>query len=378
MADEPRALFPVGTLAGEDDVVDREQFIGDVAAQLASGQSVVIAGPRRIGKTSVSREILRRLSERGVFAADVDLFMATSEESLAALLTQAILENRVGIKSRARHTWSEVTEWVQGLSLTGRLAGVDIELSQAPPRPSPDQMLTVALNLAEEIAVRDGRHFIILLDEFQELDRFGGAPLFQRVRAILQQQRHVTYLFAGSQASVLRALFTDRRRALYRFALLMDLPGIPPDAWMAYLTRKFANANLGISELALGWMLDRTGGHPYSLMQVANRTYLAALAANQPDVTAELVAAAYEDVLRTLARVYEAEWADLRRVKYADRVLVGIVGGEAPYSLKLTAVQVHRALLALEQRGIVRRGARRGAYGLWEPMFGDWIARHLS
>ncbi len=133
MAGQPRARFPVGTLAGEDDVVDRGPFLAEVTAQLASGQSDVTFGPRRIGKPSVSREILRRLSQRNFYTADIDLFLATGEESFAALLTQAVLESRVGLKSRARHTWGEVVEWVQGRSLAGRLAGVDIELSQAPP-----------------------------------------------------------------------------------------------------------------------------------------------------------------------------------------------------------------------------------------------------
>ena len=132
MAGQSRALFPVGTLAGEDDVVDRGPFLDEVTARLASGQSVLTAGPRRIGKASGSREVLRRLSQRNFYTADVDLLLATGEESFAALLTQAVLESRVGLKSWALHMWGEVMEWVQGLSLAGRMAGVDIELSQAP------------------------------------------------------------------------------------------------------------------------------------------------------------------------------------------------------------------------------------------------------
>ena len=59
------SLFPVGRVAGPDDVVDREPFIDLIVHELISGQSVMIAGPRRIGKTSVAYEILRRLEQKG-------------------------------------------------------------------------------------------------------------------------------------------------------------------------------------------------------------------------------------------------------------------------------------------------------------------------
>ena len=53
-------LFPVGHPAGKDDVVDREAFIDEVVTRLLSRNSVVLAAPRRVGKTSVAQEALQR------------------------------------------------------------------------------------------------------------------------------------------------------------------------------------------------------------------------------------------------------------------------------------------------------------------------------
>ncbi len=304
---QPVPLFPVGTLAGSDDVVDREQFMADATAQLASGQSLVIAGPRRIGKTSVSQEILRRLAREGFYTAYVDLFLVTNVEALAAAITQAVLENRVGLANRAIRTWTEVKDWVASLTLRQRLAGAELELSLHVAHPTPEQMLVAAINLAEHLAARDGRRLVMLFDEFQDVERLGATPLVQRLRALFQEQRHSTYLFLGSQADLLRTLFTDRRQALYRFALLMDLPPVAAADWLKYLQRKFLAVGLNISAQACADLIRRTGGHPYGVMQVANRTYLAAEAADVRDVTADLVAAAYEDVLRVLDRVFEEE-----------------------------------------------------------------------
>ncbi len=65
-------------------------------------------------------------------------------------------------------------------------------------------------------------------------------------------------------------------------------------------------------------------------------------------------------------------------MKHADRVLAAVTRGERPYQLDLSSIQVHRALVALEHRGILRRPAPRAAHVLWEPMFGDWIRRKLG
>ena len=52
-------VFPFGSMARGEDVVDRESYIREMVMRMEDGQSAIIAGPRRIGKSSVGREILR-------------------------------------------------------------------------------------------------------------------------------------------------------------------------------------------------------------------------------------------------------------------------------------------------------------------------------
>ena len=371
-------LFPVGTLAGPDDVVDREAFIADVAAELASGQSLVVAGPRRTGKTSVGKAVLAALDRTGCHTAYVDLFFATSLESLASQLVQAMLSNHLGMKNRLIHSWEELLAWLGGFQVTERLAGVEVALARIGPQRTPEQMLDAALALSEQMAARDQKRLVVLLDEFQEVSRLGGNLLLQRMRAHFQQQRWCTYLFLGSQASLLSALFSERQRALYRFALLRDLPPVPDSAWRFYLQRKFDAAGLDLTPEGADTLLARTGGHPYGLMQVANRAYILVQQGDTRQITADVALLAYQDVLRTLDRVYEAEWADVRRLKAAGRVLEALARGEPAYGLDLPSATVYRALAALVQQGVIYRPAPRARYRFTEVMFLDWLLGKLS
>ncbi len=107
-----------------------------------------------------------------------------------------------------------------------------------------EESVEVAFALGERLATKDEKHLVILLDEFQELDRLGGPPLIKKLRALFQQQKHTTYLFLGSQAGLMHTIFSDQRQAFYRFAVMLNLPEIPEATWRSYLTEKFAGLHI--------------------------------------------------------------------------------------------------------------------------------------
>ena len=88
-------------------------------------------------------------------------------------------------------------------------------------------MLDVAAEATERLGARDGRRVVVLLDEFQEVERLRGSDLMKRPRVQFQRQPHVSYLFLGSRPSLMWALFTTSAAAFYRFAVPAELPTMP-------------------------------------------------------------------------------------------------------------------------------------------------------
>ncbi|MCR4431320.1 MAG: ATP-binding protein [Tepidanaerobacteraceae bacterium] len=70
----PGGLFPLGGPVSKENLVGREEFINSLIHRLSEGQSIMMAGPRYIGKTSIAYEVLRRLKENGAYTASVDFF----------------------------------------------------------------------------------------------------------------------------------------------------------------------------------------------------------------------------------------------------------------------------------------------------------------
>jgi AAA+ ATPase superfamily predicted ATPase len=66
-------LFPTDTPIPAGRMFGRETEVAGVARSLQGGGNLVIAGPRRTGKTSVCDAALARLREAGCYTAEVDL-----------------------------------------------------------------------------------------------------------------------------------------------------------------------------------------------------------------------------------------------------------------------------------------------------------------
>lgn len=368
-------IFPLGRPAGPEDIVDREGFITEVVQRLADGQSVMLAGPRRIGKSSVAGEVLRRLQAEKVHTASVDLFYVTGTEELAAKILAAVLANRTGVQVPAIKVYGSLKSLLAGSEFRAKIHDLELGLLLGGDKPNPADLLEISLKAAERLAKHDKRRMVILWDEFQEIERLGPEVSLQRLRALFQTQEQVSHLFLGSQPSLLRTIFADRHQAFYRFATLLELPPIPAAAWEEFLKRRLGEHGLKASRPGLELLLEQTGGHPYGVMAVAYEAYLQAKLASLGEITADIVHYAYERTLEHLDSVYSGQWEETRRFRHSDAILAALIEGRPPYSLPLTGGKVTRALKQLIELSLIKKGGRRGEYSLVEPMFGDWY-RH--
>ncbi|MBX6352579.1 MAG: ATP-binding protein [Thermoflavifilum sp.] len=369
------SVFPVGRIVEPPDLVDRSEFVGELRQRLLDGQSLMIAGPRRIGKSSLAREVLRQVREAGAYTAKVDLFYVTSVEEFASKFLQSILENRVGVIAQATRAMEGVRKLLSRAEIRAKLHDLELGITLGNRDADPLELLETAVMTAERLAARDGRRMVVLLDEFQEIDRLGGEPLLKRLRALFQEQSHTVYLFLGSQTTLMQTIFADRRQAFYRFAAMMVMPPIPENAWRDYVFKRFMENGMRLTETGFRLLYERTGGHPYCMMAVAYNALVYANLQGLQHVTADVMDFAYEQALSQLQAIYDVQWQELHRFKHADAVLMALVNGTRPYTLPLSRSQVAQGLEYLMRLSVIERGEGRGEYKLVEPMFGEWLKR---
>ena len=377
----PGPYFPVGGPVSPDDLVGREPYLRDAALRLLDGEHLLIAGPRRIGKTSVILEVLRRLRRRRVVTAYVDCLGVTDLRGFADRLAGSLLaslEGREGGLDDARAI-------AAGARPRGRIRYEHIGLVLPVVRErSAQRAFEASLDLPRKVAQSAGRRVVVAFDEFQAAGRL-GAKVFEVMRSHFQLQRGVAYAFLGSEEGVLETLFGEKGRPLYRFAVAHDLAeagghrfGIDPADWHAYLDRKLGERRIAIREAQADRIVDLTGGHPQDTMQLVAALYHFMRESGLRAVTAELVDLAYERAMRELERPFALHWEDLGGHKYLQQVAKRVAHGEPLYAARaeddVPRAEVLRAVRSLQLRGLVVRTGR-GRYEFLEPMFAEHVRR---
>ncbi|MGC8486849.1 MAG: AAA family ATPase [Clostridia bacterium] len=370
-------VFPIDVLPlPPEDLVGRDAITEDLIHRLLGGQSVLIPGPRRTGKSAVASEVQRRLSERRLaLTATVDLFECGDVRELARKLTTAVLAT-VDPRWRRLQVRSDraLAEGLRNAEVSLGVLGVDLlrwvyrveKLETA-------ELLDRALTLPEELAQRLRQPLVIVLDEFQELRALDPSfGTLKRMRAHWQRQQHTALLFLGSQGSLIRDLFTAAKMPLYRFADLVALPPIASEAWETYMHAKFQEAGWAIEPHAARELIARTGGHPFDSMKVLQAVVRRGERGGTSVVDRDLALLGYMDAARDLARYFEAEVKALD-VPLARAMLVRLASGQGVYVPGVGPSQNRRTADALVAQGVLERPAPRH-YRFVEPMLAEFLA----
>jgi hypothetical protein len=380
-----RRLFPTDDPVPAAMMIGRRRDVEEIADALVAGTNIVLAGPRRTGKTSVGEAALARARRAGLYVATVDLFRRRDASDLAEGLAAAVLANRGTLRRLLARVRDAAGTALDAATLTAS-ARLQAELGEAVEfafRPGlaardPDRALAAALELPERIAVADRKRVVVFFDEFQDIagpSRPFGEPdrLTKQMRAIFQRSPHVSFLFTGSIEHLMRDLFGPGDRALSQFGAFRALSPITPEEWRRGLASRFDQADLPIEAGALALLVELGGGHPRATMLIARESLTAALAAKrdgiqEPEVRAGLELALSADRLR-----HEQALERIKLTKHAQTVAMRIARGQRPYpGLAPSAAQ--RALRALELAGFVDSPAR-GEWQVADPLLRHYLAQ---
>src|ERR1700744_1508455 len=87
-------LFPTDVPIPASQMIGRRADVDEVTGALIGGANLILAGPRRTGKTSVCDAALNRARRKGLDVASIDLFRVADPAEFAETLALAVISNR--------------------------------------------------------------------------------------------------------------------------------------------------------------------------------------------------------------------------------------------------------------------------------------------
>src|SRR6478672_9961657 len=245
-----------------DDVIDRDEETERLLTAAVGGHFVRLYAPRKYGKTSLLRRVLRDAERReGMIPILVDLYGVLSIADVAIRFERAYARQ---LKGKLR---SRIEEFLQstGLGLSLGALGISARL-QVDPRTDPLPALHTLLDLPLRLEEHGGFRALIVLDEFQDITKVKDMDAL--LRSHIQFQGEVaSFIFAGSEPGLMRGLFEDRERPLYGQAVPMRLERLAE-----YIVRRFRETGRSVGD-ALNPLIDLAAGHPQRAMLLAHRLW---------------------------------------------------------------------------------------------------------
>lgn len=271
-----------------------------------------------------------------------------------------------------------VRRWAARLQVGASVAGLGVSVAARPARPPAEEARAALLDLLDvprALHKADGGLTVVCFDEFQDV-LIADNALDGLMRSVIQHHGEAAaYVFAGSQPSLMQALFSEQERPFYGQARPLELPALP----IAEATRDVEALLVadGLDPVgAVDGLLAYTGGHPQRTMLLAHHLYN--LLEEQPDHP-DPAPAALELALAETRDSHQAVWDGLNRNERL--VLLALGDGQAPTgSVFADEHRVARSTLqeALERLVADERQVRRDADArpyLLDPLFAEWVRR---
>jgi hypothetical protein len=368
----------VPTSAFVDRTAELERLVGD----LADGQKVFLISPRRYGKSSLIRQALAATARRGALTVEVTVSSFSSYVGF--------LEGYARSLMAAETRWDRARTW-----LREAIGSARTEIRYTPGE-SPLGSLTVSFpsvkserdvtRLAQDVFALPGRlaetrrrKVVVALDEFQAIGEFNGGSVEHAMRAAVQHQRDVGYVFAGSEPSLMERMLGPRR-PFYKAGPVMRLEKIPADEFADAIDGRFNRSGLK-PEPGLGAaIVELAGNLPYDVQRLAHETWDEAHASSRR-ATLEHLHQALRRLLSEQDPMFEALWQRLTLAQRAVLRAVVIQGGRAVLSADVRTRHrlggtstIQSALNALMRDDVISREGIR--YVVVDSLLREWVARH--
>ena len=242
-------------------VVGRDDLVGDLVERLTERRVTALLGPRRYGKTSVLRRVAHDIERAGASVVWVDTYEVSSTTDLALRFDSALAATTGPIERPLR-------ERAAMLGLTFGILRAEFS-RRSSSRPEPVAMLHTLVDTVIDVARRQPT--VVVFDEFGGIFGVDGAAGLLRTK-LQHHYQEIGLVFAGSQPTLMREMFTRHDMPFYAQADLIEIG--PFDA---STTHDIVDAGFRASGRVAGPVAsavhDFTQGHPYRTMQAADAAW---------------------------------------------------------------------------------------------------------
>lgn len=260
--------FVYGMSVEGENFTDRVKETKRLRMDMENGINVILVSPRRIGKSSLVRKVIKEMNNPKIQMVFMDIYDCRDEYSFYNRFASEILKQTA---TKAEQVIENIKKFL--VRLTPKIAfspeptsEYSLSLGITPQNYQPEEIL----QLPEIIGQAHGVHIVVCIDEFQQIGEMTDSLSIQkRLRGVWQHQRNVSYCLFGSKKHLMTKLFQNRRMPFFQFGEMMFLDKIPTDEWIPFIRSRFESQGKQISEELARRICETVEGNSSYVQQLA-------------------------------------------------------------------------------------------------------------
>jgi len=371
--------------------VNREEIVNDMVRELSDKESNIgfaMYGSRRVGKSSIFKEVQRRLErENDIVTVYLNIWNLLDETILefSKTLTESIIDAyapKLGLKYTAKDMLNiplrilrdamksatisiQITEDIEAVLRFQDRKKVDLGL-----------LLEEVFELSEKLAKETNTKCILFIDEFPSImdlklyDKKAGEQIVKKIRTIDEQQEHTVLCISGSIRKTMAMVAFSPTSAFYKQLVVKWIKPLEEKYVRELIFKHIPKSN--ISEKAIKRIYEFSNGIPF-YVQFIGRGLRGREKIDEGNVNKIM-----DEFLREEGNLIFNR--DLRQLSPKEKNIVinmALYDIHAPAEIRkrtgTDSASVVMFLGYLEEKGVILK-MEKGIYEFEDPIFKMWIA----
>jgi len=348
--------------------VNRKKEIKTLKQALLSNENILLYSPRRLGKTSLLKQVLSQINDDHI-CVYIDLWECLTEHEIAEKIANGIITASFTKIEKASSFLKEIITGPRPFLTINSDDSIELKFDFF----EKDKTLRETLKLIEHVAKKKKKKVIVVVDECQVIAEFEKNRIEKIVRTEIQTQKLVSYVFSGSKQHVLKAMINQKTRPFYKQLRPMTLNLISIEEFTPFITKNFSKVS-SISKDAIEEIYNYSSGNPQRTQQICH--HLFNKACNNIKPTFQEVKKTAIELCLLLNKEFEDEIASIKNKRQRAIIkALAIDPEEKPLSTDFrkkhslgASSSVQTALKMLNEKGILD-----DKNCFVDPLFEKWI-----
>jgi len=345
---------------------------------LMDSQKIFLISSRKLGKTSIIINVLNELKKEELITIYIDIEAFSSYKEFLEIYLLTLIKETTTINK----ILTFICNLMPGLRIELKFDESGKPLLSLSYSHNDKEFNRIALKIYDLpgiISEKKKKRVVVAFDEFQEILKFNGKNIEGSLRASIQHQRNVGYIFAGSKRHLLNEMVNSPQNPFYKIGPVMFLKKIEEKQFFEFIKEKFISTKFKISDETLFKIIEKVENIPYYIQMICHELWNYKLL--KKEISIDDIEIVIDQLVRENSQNFHIEWSRLILNKRRLLKAIAIDGGKNVLSseyIKRNELDypssVQRTLKSLIKDGYLDQDDENNYY-ITDLLFREWIRK---